>query len=395
MADSIKLFIPIAPMSIEEYRRCKFPFEAMQGFNRDKQHDPFFRWETVVSPLTGAKYKVKSVLAEDGLRLKGYLVKMNVPASVIGHNYLLTNGVPFACKLAYLLLSYSLRKQGATEEGMMALQFEKARLMWVTLTYLFMCSHLEDSHEARREFARHSEALYNKKGVTKRPAFSVGPADKATSYIRTRHHVISAYVKDGYVEGAYVDFESLKDEPAIRSEAEFYLRVEVELQGSWLAMKGLDKIDNWVLGNGRRNQYEVGVEMIRTGLRLDEGLRKRAPKEEFICSMAEPDQTILRSHLNGGDARKHWLILAKDTTHQQNVYYSAIKNRLLKKVKVDISIEWAKQSEHLSPRLAELIRYTGDYEPPMELAEKVYSRASAPERIAKMESLMAELLRKR
>ena len=394
MADSIKLFIPIAPMSIEEYRRCKFPFEAMQGFNRDKQHDPFFRWETVVSPLTGAKYKVKSVLAEDGLRLKGYLVKMNVPACVIGHNYLLVNGVPFACKLAYLLLRYSLLKQGATEDGMKALQFEKARLMSVTLTYLFMCSHLEVSHEARREFAHHSEALYNKNGVTKRPAFSVGPADKATSYIRTRPYVICAYVKDGYVDGAFVDFESLKDEPAIRTEAEFYLRVEVEFSGSWLAMKGLDSIDNWVLGNGKRNPYEAGVELIRAGMRLDEGLRRRAPKEEFLRNMAEPDQTVLRYHLNGGDVRKHPIILAKANIHAQNVYYSAVKNRLLKKVKVDVSIEWAKQSEQLSPRLAELIRYTGDYEPPIELAEKVYSRESAPARIAKMVALIEELLRR-
>ena len=394
MADSITIFIPIAPAPIEEYRSWNLPFEAMQGFNRDVQHKFFFRWETVVSPLTGAKYKVKCVLAEDGLRLKGYIVKVNIPACVIGHNYLLVNGVPFACRFAYRLLTHSLLTQGATEEGVKALQFEKARLMLATLTYLLMCSHLADSHEARREFARHSETLYNKKGVTKRPAFSVGSADKATSYIRTRHHVICAYVKDGYVEGAYVDFESLRDEPAIRTEAQFYLRVEVELQGSWLAMKGLDKIDNWVLGNGRRNQYEVGVELIRTELRLDEGLRKRAPKEAFILSMAEPDQTILRSHLAGGDARKHWLILTKDTTHQQNVYYSAIKNRLLKKVKVDISIEWTKQSEQLSPRLAELIRYTGDYEPPVELAEKVFSRDSAPVRMAKLEALIAELLRK-
>lgn len=378
MADSIKLYVPIAPMSSEDFVACSFPFEAMQGFNHRIDRDPFYRWVKVKSPLTGAGFKVISVMSSDHHRLAGYQISVNIPACAVGHNYLLVNGVPYASKLAFLLLSHWLLTEGATPKAVQALQFEKAKLKSVTVTYLLLCDSVEDAHAARREFAQHSEALHNAKSKGPQPAFSVGPAEKATSYIKKRNYTISSYVKDGSVEGAFVDFPTLEDEALIRTEAGFYLRVEVELYGVWLASHGLDSADRWLLGDGKKNSYERVFQLIRNEMRLDANLRQRAPKEQAISQMREPDQSFLRWHLSGMDVRNHPLVLAKETVHEQNSYFSAIKQRLLKKMKIDISLEWEKQSKHLSHRLIKLLFYTGDYEPELQFAEKVYSRVSAP-----------------
>lgn len=395
MADSITLFVPIAPMDGKDFVACNFAYQAMQRLSHRASGDPFPSWVTAKSPLTGASYKIFSVISADRQRLKGYLISVNIPACAVGHNYLLVNGVPFAAKLAYRLLVYWLLTEGGTEKAVRALQFEKAQVNSITLTYLLMCDNLSDSHAARREFASHSEAIQNKKSKGKAPAFSVGAAEKATSYIKTRQYTISAYVKDGPVEEAFVDFPTLNDEAVIRTEAEFYLRIEVQLHGSWLSAHGLDTVERWVLRIGAKNPYEKGFQLIRKEMRLNENLRQRAPKEQTIAEMREPDQSYLRWHLKGGDVRRHPSVLAKGTLHEQNAYFSAIKLRLLNKVKTDISLKWERQSKDLSPRLNELIKYTGEYEPEIHLGEKIYSRVTAPKCIEKLDALIAELISKR
>lgn len=394
MADSIKLYIPIAPMSSEDFAACNFQFEAMRGFNNRIDRDPFYRWVHVKSPLTGAGYKVISVLSSDRKRLAGYVISVNVPACTIGHNYLLVNGVPRAADLAYRLLVHWLLSEGATPKAVQALQFEKAKLNSVTLTYLLLCASLADAHAARYEFARHAESLHNTKLKGLQAAFSVGPADKATSYIKKRNYTISAYVKDGPVEGAFADFPTLEDEAVVRAEAGFYLRVEIELHGACLAAHGLESVNRWVLAAVRRNPYEQAFSLIRKEMQLDANLRQRAPKEQAISDLREPDQSFLRWHLSGEDVRQHPLVLSKETVHKQNGYFSAIKQRFLKKMKIDISLEWVKQSTHLSPRLNELVVYAGDYEPELHLADKVYSRVSAPVCIEQMDKRIAELTSK-
>lgn len=392
MADSIKLYVPIAPMSSEDFLACSFPFEAMRGFNHRIDRDPFYRWVNVKSPLTGAGYKVISVMSSDRYRLAGYQISVNIPACTVGHNYLLVNGVPYAAKLAFQLLSHWLLTEGATPKAMQALQFEKAKLNSVTVTYLLLCDSVEDAHAARREVAQHSEALHNTKSKGPQRAFSVGPAEKATSYIKKRNYTISAYIKDGSVKGAFVDFPTLEDEALVRAEAEFYLRVEVELYGAWLAAHGLDSVGCWTLVDGKKNPYEKVFQLIRKEMGLDANLRQRAPKEQAISQMREPDQSFLRWHLSGMDVRNHPLVLAKETVHEQNSYFSAIKQRLLKKMKIDISLEWVKQSKNLSPRLNELLVYSGDYDPEVHLVEKIYSRVSAPKCFKRLDEIIATLL---
>lgn len=394
MADSVAIYFPIPRMSREDSEACNFQYEAMRGFNNKTAHKPFYRWIHLKSPLSGAGYKVISVLSHDRQRLAGYLVSVNVPACTIGHNYLLVNGVPFAAKIAHQLLIHWLLTEGATQKAVHALQFQKAQLNSVTLTYLMYCVSRDDAQAARLEFARHSEAVQNKKVKGKPPAFSVGTSGKSTSYIKKRDYAISAYVKDGPVEGAFADFPTLADEAVVRTEAVRYLRVEIELHGVWLAANGLDSVDRWVLENNEQNPYEQAFKLIRKELRLDDGLRRRAPKEEAICELREPDQTFVRWHLAGKDVRHHPLVMEKETVQEQNSYFSAIKQRLMKKLKIDISIGWVKQSKHLSDRLAALIAYTGDYAPPPHLADKVYSRASAPACVEKLEALIDKMIAK-
>lgn len=390
MVDTVKIFIPIDPMSSEEYDHCSFPAKGLREFDQDGVlEEPFYRWMTARSPLTGAEFKVKAVSSRNLLpaRIVGYIVDINIPACTVGNNLLLVNGAPMACRLAFLLFRHWLLTNGCSRHGIYSMQFDKVRLHSVTPTYLFLCDDLADSHAARREFADHSEAVLNNRDSendsSRNPAFSIGSSDKATSYIKNRDHLISAYVKDGSVTKAFTSFPSLSVEQAVRTKAKKYLRVEVAFGGAWLRKHRMDRPECWQLSPSK-NPYKVGVDLIRKVLKLDVGLRSRAPKEEAIAQLVEPDQSILRWHLAGKKARFHPHILAQGDTHKQNVYFSAVKARLISKCKVDISIPWKVQSQRMSSRLPDLLRLNGQYEPPADIADDIYSPASVPAPINKL-----------
>jgi len=401
MADTETLFIPVEHyLPMEDYDRCGFPLKGLRGFDQDGVVDkPFYRWMTARSPLTGAEYRVKAVplTGSPNGHIAGYIVEINIPACTVGHNLLLVNGVPMASKLACLLFKHWLITSGCSKYGLRLVQFDKVRLHSVTPTYLFRCDDLADAHAARREFSVHSEGVLNPKVYKKgspNPAFSVGPVDNATSYIKHRQYLVSAYVKDGTATKAYAVFDSPAIEQAIRAEAAKYLRVEVAFGGVWLQKMKLDTPDAWLLADGRENPYKVGVDLIRKVLLLDADLRTRAPKEEHIAQLSEADRNILRWHLAAGrmSTRQHPLILAKPTVHDQNVYFARVKDRLIESMKVDISILWAVQSKEMSPRLADLLKFGGQLKPLASIADHIFSPASVPELIERLEDMIEAIM---
>ena len=367
MSDTIKIYFPVTNSSGEDYKEANYPLERAQLTNQDGEIvNSFSSFSQALSPLTGAKFKVKAVFSSEGARagsVVGYLVVINVPACTVGNNVLLQNLVWSACRLTMHLLKNWLLKNGCSAAGVNAITLESARLESVTPTYLFACDDHAEALARNEDLLCHGEVLHNPKGKSKakNSVYQVGTSSERTVYCNSRVFNISSYVKSQTTPKAFAKFTNDNVENSVYAEGEKYLRVEIDYGKKWLKDHDRALPANW-MGSKGRNTFELGVKLIRDYLRLDENLRTRRPKPSDIEKLSPVDQRILRWHLAGKDVRQHELI-----KENGNQYFSALKRRLLKKLKIDITIPWLDQSTKLYPKLSDLIKYTGKYCPPKEL----------------------------
>lgn len=117
MADSLRIYFPLDPLSDHEYDHASLRLDGRLAFNQDgfNQKPTEYDWMFPKSALTGAGFAVKPVgmpSADSELRIAGYLVDINIPACTVGNNLLLINGIPKAAELALLLLQHWLFSQG-------------------------------------------------------------------------------------------------------------------------------------------------------------------------------------------------------------------------------------------------------------------------------------------
>ena len=81
MSDSLHAFIPIPPMSDEEYEACSYPFKALRPFDNDGDStDPFHTWRTAKGLVPGTKFLIRARWRGNPLdnRLAGFEVKINL-----------------------------------------------------------------------------------------------------------------------------------------------------------------------------------------------------------------------------------------------------------------------------------------------------------------------------
>lgn len=392
MADSIYAFIPIPPMPDEEYRACKYPGKALLNLDLSGSSGSIFnRWISVVGLALGNKFKIRGRWQGDpnDLRLAGYEFSINVPACTVGSNPLLVNGVPCATGLGVLLVKCWLRDHGCSYKGIDVLDVEAVELLSTTPTFLHQLNSRANADKARDDFIIASEIRncettdFDKQSTNK--AFSQGNSKDRTAYLRERTHLISAYVKRRTTKSKAV-FPNASVRHQIFDEAESQLRLEVETHESWLKENQLSRVEDWRL-YGDERAYRLVYALIRSGLRLDEGLRSRKPKNADIEKLYPVDQAVLRWHLDGDDkhqARKHPVILAKLTKLAQQQYFSEIKLRIKKELRVDISVPWEKQAASASTGLNNLLHYPGLYRPPEHLEAYVFSPKSVQQMMHKL-----------
>ena len=392
MSDTIRICFPVTKCSDEDYKEANYPLQRSQITNQDGEVvNAFSTFSPAVSPLTGAKFKIKAVFSNDGARVGhvvGYLVDINVPACTIGNNVLLQNLVWSACRLTMHLLKHWLLKNGCSVAGANAITLENARLESVTLTYLFACEDHTEALTRSEDLLCHGEVLHNPRGKSnaKNEVFQVGTSSERTVLCKPRDFNISAYVKSQTTSAAFAKFPNTDIENSVFAEGEKRLRVEIKYGKKWL--KDHDRVSpsHWKGGIGQVS-YQQGVAVIRDYLRLDENLRTRRPKPSDIEKLSPSDQRILRWHLAGKDVRQHELIQEKG-----NQYFSAVKQRLLKKLKIDITIPWQDQSNKLYPKLSNLIKYTGPYRPPKELGPHSLCFETVRDVVVKLKELNRQLI---
>lgn len=411
MADSIEGIVPLPDMTDEQYRDADLPGRMLRPVDlaTGVPDRPFQSWITVKSPLTGLGFRVKGVWygARSKVqphdtgpppRLVGYRVAINVPSATIGNNCLLRNGVPKACELAVLMLKLWMLDGGATPSVVQAIDVERMRLTMVTPTFLHRFP-LNSVSRAALQGLRVASEIRNKPKIkqgkrdkSSRPAFSVGTLAEATVYVRERSYAFIAYLKSRFVPSAAV-FASQQDEDAVFDEAELYLRAETSLYESWLKENQLDRPEDWRL-YGQDTAYRKAYALIRRSLRLDEGLRGDDPTEEDIknARLVADDLTLLRFHLAGGNAQLHPLVLAKPTLKAQQQYFSDVKLRVLTRLHIDMTVEWAVQKAAVSANVGVWLNYPGMYVPPPDLEYLAFSEASAARALHELRTMLAERL---
>jgi hypothetical protein len=423
MSDSTTLFAKLGAMSDAEYAQGRYPFKVAGDTDESwTEFRPIF--PTPVSPLTGAGFKITPVGmlipgSEERYqygRIDGYLVEVNGPACAIGHNRQLVNGVPAAAEVAHSLLVYWLAANGCTKEGLDRVRLENAELESATLTFLFPFATKKLAREALLEFRRHCEGLINEKisawGPKKPAAYAYPPGDPDASlsytfYVGMREFKIIAYVKEGGAGKAFLlPLDDAALEAQVADESARTLRIEVQVHGKWLKDNKLIKVAQW---RGNKDAYADVFKLLRDTLRLDEiqlamdengGLRIKGLKKTTVpkLNLPEKDKKYLLWHLNDRIVRDHPDFRAMGFGTALNSRISASKIRIYEKTGVDITIPWRVQSRQLSPRLATLLVYEGEFQTgPFDSDDKLYgylfSRVSVPVVIRKLKAITDKVIK--
>jgi hypothetical protein len=408
MVDSVKVVLRFDEQSDIEQQQCCFPYLVGQKTNENGEVVArFYERETIVSPVTGAKCKVRALLAPEAAPgcVAGYELEVNVPACMIGRNHLLVNGVPRAAESAVELLRYYAARRGCSPLGLQQFKLQNVGLASVTPTFLLKCDTPEQAVERMRELRDHADGLLNheqrpqrykdKKG--NKPCYTVGADNCFSLYIKLREFKILAYIKQPNVPDAFETFPSAEVEQELVELALRTIRVEVEVHGKWLKENGLDDPEAW-----RKNPsaYKKVFQLVRDALRLDEHLRVRAPSDATIAKLPADHQTVLRAHLAGENIRDHELVLncagtVEQVVDAQNKKFSAFKQQALKDTGVDYSIPWEIQSTKLSPHLKNWFKYDTEFVPSDSLREHVFSRTSGKPAIAMLAGVTNALLANR
>ena len=434
MCDSISIIGWInRDLTDVQYKKCRYP-------DRDRsdtdQASADFRTHHPTSPLTGAGFTVTPlgmpIPGSDKRylygRIAGFQVDVNVPACATGHNRLLGNSVPAAASVAYWLLKYWLALNGCTQEGLDQIKFEDAAdldddvetgsvdIVDVSLPFLFELESEEAAREFQAEYRTHTEAVLNKNdGAPRQPAFSIPkerPEDLAakytyTSYVRQREYLFKAYVKEPNQPNAtMLPIEDKRLETEVQAEAERIFRLEVQVHGKWLKDNKLSKVAQWRkpadtgtdpdadTDQDYVDPYEKVFGLVRDLLRLDDGLRLTRLKKTTVPSLplSDGDKKYLLYHLNDQVVRKHPDFLAMNK-EQRSKRYSALCRRLKKKkILIDFNIPYQVQVKQLSPHVADLLVYRGEYPPPEHLAGYMFSCTSFPVVIRKLKAIVANVL---
>lgn len=406
MCDSISLveFID-EDMTTEEYDQYQYPSKDR---NDKDQSSSDFRVAYGTSPLTGSGFKITPIgmlIPDAGNgrykfgRIAGYLIEVNVPACIIGHNRQLVNGVPQAARAGVWLLKSWLASNGCTQAGLERISPDNVSIIDVTTTALYEFDSEELAREALHEYRTHTEAILNKKrrnddeskkkdkkGAYSHPPKPVDPDSKYTytSYVREREFLISAYVKELDQPNSYLlpldddRLEAEMQEVTVRT-----LRVEVQVHAKWLTDHGLDRISQW---ENNPEAYKTVFGLLRTTLRLDEKIRTRRLKKTTVPSLklSPKAKKYLAYHLNGNNVRDHRDFAEMPTRSERSKYYSAIRLRILENEGIDLDIPYVVQTRQLSPRLSTLLVYPGEFKPADHFAGYVFSPVSVPGRMSRL-----------
>jgi hypothetical protein len=274
---------------------------------------------------------------------------ISVPNAVVGHNVQHGTSVYAAGRAALALLRILLASHGVPRYDLDQLGVEDVSLRGATLTYLIECASIAKADRLI--------AMVRDTGKVLVSGYKYEESTNVTITLPDREYGVQAYIKSMLEHCKWPDdapiAELLAPMPRI-------VRIEARVGQRFLAARGLTALADW------KGAYTTGLyerlfnETVRDVLRLDEGLRNRAPREEVYRHLTGTEVDVLCWYMNGNDPRAFPNIAGSKSPSKR---LSAIACAILKKAQIDISIPWARHSQVSCRELAEILRYPGDYRP--------------------------------
>lgn len=391
MADSISLYFPLTTYTTQqEVRAWNMPFKYgdhgtqehvfRTADGRQPRRGPrrYSEWMTVESP-TGAQYRVRARLRAGTLdQIDGYEVDCNVPACVKGNNVIVQTSVSRSVELAHVLLQHFILPRTDHPAAADAIDLERAQILSPTLTDCHDLGTPDAADRALAGFGAAGQMVNDVHGVHRHGKearahyFAVG-AEHKTHYRKHRSMDQAAYIKRPTPKSTY-EFENQADAAMMERRALQVLRHESTLKPSFVEREGLHTLESW-RRYGSETVYQRFARLAMVHLCLDEELRARKPKPEHLAGLSEPDLGIVQMHVRGEDWHQHPEILARVDKLARQQYESAIKQRVLERVKINLDVRWDNQVAAATSCIRDTLRARNLCQPTAE--EELHSFTSA------------------
>lgn len=280
---------------------------------------------------------------------------VSIPNAVVGHNVQHGTSVYAAGLAALWLLKILLAEHGVPRYELDLLGVEDVTLRGVTLTFLMICA---DHFEAEKLID-----MICITGRTLNRRCEIRASSNITVTLPEREYTVQAYIKTVLEHCKWSDDTPVEELLATMPRI---VRIESRLGERFLKTRKLTSLADWKHAHAAGVYESLFNETVRGCLRVDEGLRNRAPREEVFRRLTPIEAGMLDRYLDGFSVHDFPSVSESKAPAKR---LSAIARAILKKAKIDITIPWAKHSQLRCRELAGVLRYPGDYRPSATSAE--------------------------
>ncbi|QTW19959.1 hypothetical protein [Comamonas kerstersii] len=300
---------------------------------------------TLKSPVTGAGFKVTPWLDKEKRHLVGFLIKINVPACVVGNNAFLHVLVYESAKLALMLLKEHFKSNGVCRKYLNMINLKHAVIKYLELTYLLKCDDIDDAMLKRNELEARINAIYHY--IATKYRNHQGEGYDRTVYLDLRNHpFVRAYIKwhdikenkkYGLYDGADYLGEDIKEK--IYALSKSGLRIELGVSEAYLEKHhpGMSRIMAWKDKANADDVIGKVFESFRSMLRLNDNLRHNKHRPNDLAKFDQKTQDFLKTYY-AGEAGPYLEGLTKNQRYE-------LKKKILNVARIDPSIPPSKHKQ--------------------------------------------------
>lgn len=342
MTDTLHILTKNKPISIQLASKM-FGTDFWKSFINDDVSGG--RVMTLKSPVTGAGFKVTPWLDKEKNHLVGFLIKINVPACVVGNNAFLHVLVYESAKLALMLLKKHFKSNGVRRKYLNMINLKHAVIKCLELTYLLKCNDIDDSMMKRNELEARINIIYHY--IATKYRNHQGEDYDRTVYLKLRNHpFVRAYIKwhdiqengryDLY-DGANHLHEDIKEK--IYGLSQSGLRIELRVSESYLEKHhpGMSRVIDWKDKAKSDAVISKIFEDFRSMLRLNDNLRHNKHRPNDLAKLDQKTQDFLKIYY-AGEAGPYLERLTKNQRYE-------LKKKLVNVARIDPSIPPSKHKQ--------------------------------------------------
>lgn len=349
--------LPVGQVQIKDH----FNPQVTTGFQPRKQYHK--------SPLTGHGYELKVVTTADAIPT-AIKASVNVPTLLVGQNIEHGLSVAAAAEASHLLVKHFLASYGVPSTELDKLELVDVEIQQVTLTYFLTPKDTRQGIEllSNALCTLHPEKKSNK-GKYAEGTRGVFDADgNITIYCNLREFAVAGYAKAA--------------DMLLPAHAEFgqsHIRVELVLHGAELRKRGWAHRASWQGAHESGLYKRIFEEYIQQRFfRLDEKLRQTRPDATDIKKLTGLSLKVFNGYAEGKDPRtaSEFATLRKANPRKEQKLFSEVKMDILKTLRMDITIPFAKHIQLNMSKLLELVVWERDHSPADDVLEFCFCRAN-------------------